>query len=80
MVDPRASIAGVQVKGIVNLISGKITGAHTFKDGVIDSFFHSKNDVKFLFSFLKSLRGWLDSLVTIQHVEDAILCVSDQQD
>lgn len=49
----------------------------TFNNLVIDSFFCCYNQIKLFLCILEPLRSGLYSPVTVQHVKDSILCVSD---
>lgn len=56
----------------------KIIGAHTFEYSVIYSFFYSEYYIKLFTCVLESLWHGLDPLVAFQHVQYAILGISDQ--
>lgn len=49
----------------------------TFYHLVIDSLFTGDDQVKLVLAVLESLRFRFDALVAVQHVQDAILCVSE---
>lgn len=50
----------------------------TLQNLVIDSLFTCDDQVKLLLAALKALWLWFDALVAVQHVQDAILCVSKE--
>ena len=54
-----------------------VWNALTFNDSIIDPLFGCENHVKVFFSLLKPLRLGFDPPIPVQHVQYAILCVSD---
>lgn len=50
----------------------------TFYHLVIHSFFTGDDQVKLILAVLEALWFWFDAFVAVQHVQDAILCVSEE--
>lgn len=49
----------------------------TLQHLVVDSLFTGDDEVKSVLAVLKALRLGFNSLIAVQHVQDAILCVSE---
>lgn len=51
----------------------------TLQHLVIDSLFAGDDQVKLILAVLKALWLQFDALVAVQHVQNAVLCVSEEQ-
>ena len=47
----------------------------TFDNLIVDSFLAGKDHIKFVCAVLKSLWASFDSSISIEHIENAVLCV-----
>lgn len=67
----------VEMTRIWNLKKEEASSCLTLQHLVVDSLFTGDDQVKSVLAVLKALRLGFNSLIAVQHVQDAILCVSE---
>lgn len=61
----------------VYFLNSRVSSCLTLQHLVVDSLFTGDDEVKSVLAALKALRLGFNSLIAVQHVQDAILCVSE---